>query len=927
MQAWNTASAMASQSWTLVASVLLGAAAAQTPSNSTPSMFLLSEQFTPRSLATANGSTWGKLSTISSAVDLQLYDFNTKISGDGQLNTNPFGQETNPALTALPNGNFVAVWESTQRDPWTSSNFTRIYGRIITPNGTYVSTVFPVDRSEHFDQRFPAIAAYATSARFSSFMVTWTAFRNPPVSLSRVFGPDGVAYTDPAQFGSNNSRTCSLTASHDMGMIAVSLQYDVRSRGSYVLTTVFDFSGQQRIQGMEFFFFADDYVCPQVLSLPPSPSCTQATVVLVYMEDLRSNIVVKRSRVLGESGGCGESRLLSYSTYSEVRVPADKQVSAQVLENGQLTIAYVNNFGTRTNVTAIVLAKPGNVTGTATTFFSVGSAKGVTVSTTALSSVWLQICISTGQCWKASPEPYATDPPPPPVTPSPHPHVATGTVAPMAACGVGNDTVVVAWTTQTTSGVKDANIAVGLYAPNMSKLFFIPQVTPSTAGMVRTNAQIERLSNKFIVVWEEGTPPDTFRIMSRIFYKGNPLSGSQVLHVSTDDAYNSTGAFVAGLGNGFVTVWTRSSQSTDPALVGKIFSASLSVVKAEFPIVEAGPRAAHAKGIVALDDGGFAVLFLLKHPTDPSQTVLQLAVYHGDYGAADLHTLYRYGNTDTHFGADIVSLGPGKGCVVTYETVVRGTLSAASLLVFDGAGNPNLYLRASQEGGTQLSGKTRSLEPSLSFLGNGFLGLTMIVKLDDSSPSWRPRTYYFNATLWHMGSLNVGPITTSDSDLSVVSTGLYEANPEELTRFGVFWSHEEKLPAVTYPDGNTYMPDITIPAPPPTATPWTKIPQQYINWTFAPETPIPYSESPWSPAPETPVHKLTAAHWVAFVVGGLLLAVVGIMAGYCMTIRQSHTNARRHEQLSMAEAGGGMTGTPSPLPEEELEVREVPLLM
>jgi VCBS repeat-containing protein len=96
----------------------------------------------------------------------QLYNANGTVrGGEFQLNQMVIKNQTNPAVTGLSNGTFVATWQSTGQD----GSGEGIYARIFNANGTPKTSEFRVNVSTLNDQTNPAITALDDG----DFVISW----------------------------------------------------------------------------------------------------------------------------------------------------------------------------------------------------------------------------------------------------------------------------------------------------------------------------------------------------------------------------------------------------------------------------------------------------------------------------------------------------------------------------------------------------------------------------------------------------------------------------------------------------------------------------------------------------------------------------------------------------------------------------------
>jgi len=130
-------------------------------------------QKVPQVATLANGTyvvVWQDASVgLDDAVRAQLFHADgTKLGSEFELSQFPAAIQQDPVVTALPDGRFVAVWESYNHDLQDQSG-THISARIFNPDGTPSTAEFQVNTHTDFWQTKPAIATLDTGG----FVITW----------------------------------------------------------------------------------------------------------------------------------------------------------------------------------------------------------------------------------------------------------------------------------------------------------------------------------------------------------------------------------------------------------------------------------------------------------------------------------------------------------------------------------------------------------------------------------------------------------------------------------------------------------------------------------------------------------------------------------------------------------------------------------
>jgi Ca2+-binding RTX toxin-like protein len=122
----------------------------------------------------------------------------TKLGAEFILGEFPFAQQQDPVVTALPDGRFVAVWESFNHALQDQSG-SHLSARIFNADGTPSTAEFQVNTHTDFWQTKPQIATLSTGG----FVITWMHdFVGGNVNydiFARVYGANGQPLTDHDQ--------------------------------------------------------------------------------------------------------------------------------------------------------------------------------------------------------------------------------------------------------------------------------------------------------------------------------------------------------------------------------------------------------------------------------------------------------------------------------------------------------------------------------------------------------------------------------------------------------------------------------------------------------------------------------------------------------------------------------------------------------
>jgi Ca2+-binding RTX toxin-like protein len=144
-----------------------------------------------------------------SSVRAQLFDIDgSRLGGEMLVNESVSQDQSDAAVTALPNGGFLIVWHSESGSY--SLPELNIMGQYYDADGRRVGGEFRVNGDEGLEQRHPSVAVLESGA----FVVSWTeeAFNQPAEVQARLFTPG----TAPRTLGTEGSDAMTGTAGDDI---------------------------------------------------------------------------------------------------------------------------------------------------------------------------------------------------------------------------------------------------------------------------------------------------------------------------------------------------------------------------------------------------------------------------------------------------------------------------------------------------------------------------------------------------------------------------------------------------------------------------------------------------------------------------------------------------------------------------------------
>lgn len=166
----------------------------------------------PHVVGLSNGKfavTWQDTGTNGTDIYVRLFD-PTNIQGAGaafQINTTDVGEQINPKIATLSNGNFVVVWEG-------PDNLGDVFARIYDANGAPLSTEFTVHQNIANEQSFAGV----TGMTDGTFLITWKSDSGTDTDIyQKRFNPDGSVYGEfNTIIGTTGSETLNGTAGYDV---------------------------------------------------------------------------------------------------------------------------------------------------------------------------------------------------------------------------------------------------------------------------------------------------------------------------------------------------------------------------------------------------------------------------------------------------------------------------------------------------------------------------------------------------------------------------------------------------------------------------------------------------------------------------------------------------------------------------------------
>jgi hypothetical protein len=119
-----------------------------------------------------------------------LSSSNTWVTGDVQVNTSTTKYQVNPTISTLTNGNVVVAWSSYNQESATSLQ--GVYAQLLSPTGQKIGNEFLVNQYTSFNQRNPAV----TGLPNGNFVVAWVSeqerFENSADIYARLYTVGGT---------------------------------------------------------------------------------------------------------------------------------------------------------------------------------------------------------------------------------------------------------------------------------------------------------------------------------------------------------------------------------------------------------------------------------------------------------------------------------------------------------------------------------------------------------------------------------------------------------------------------------------------------------------------------------------------------------------------------------------------------------------
>jgi hypothetical protein len=111
----------------------------------------------------------------------------TFATGDLLVNSFTTGQQANPAVALLADGNVVVVWSSADQD----GSLQGVFGQILSPAGTRIGAEFRVNQFTAYNQRSPAVAALDGGGFVVGWITEQQRFENSVDAYARRYAGDG----------------------------------------------------------------------------------------------------------------------------------------------------------------------------------------------------------------------------------------------------------------------------------------------------------------------------------------------------------------------------------------------------------------------------------------------------------------------------------------------------------------------------------------------------------------------------------------------------------------------------------------------------------------------------------------------------------------------------------------------------------------
>jgi hypothetical protein len=138
------------------------------------------------SLQAGNGDIYGRV----------MSPTGTAVTDDFLINQYTTGDQYTPSVAALSNGNAFVVWQSLQTGTWD------IYGRVVAPNGIPLADEFLINQNTTGNQENPSVATLNNGNTFVVWYGTQTGLYDV---YGRVVSPNGAAFTDELMINQNTN--------------------------------------------------------------------------------------------------------------------------------------------------------------------------------------------------------------------------------------------------------------------------------------------------------------------------------------------------------------------------------------------------------------------------------------------------------------------------------------------------------------------------------------------------------------------------------------------------------------------------------------------------------------------------------------------------------------------------------------------------
>ncbi|HYE27890.1 MAG TPA: hypothetical protein VEA61_06635, partial [Allosphingosinicella sp.] len=532
------------------------------------------------------------------------------LSGQFRINTTIDGSQQTPSITALASGGFVVTWV----DQFNSPGGSEIKGQVFTANGVKVGGEFAVNTTSVGDQTAPAITALPGGG----FAIAWTdglfvlnALLNTGITAdsairAQLFTDAGVKVGDEILVNSPNDGLQGIVAIDDLPNGGFVVTWSDRSLsagdrdGFGIMAQVFDAAGAR--VGSQFLVntaAAGDQLAPAVAGLASGrfvvawqngiagdpdvkmqvfePIASGATDIAVSPASARetatANYAVATLSDDGAVNGGSSYVLLADSTGGGFRIEGNKLV---VADNGRL------DFETAPTVSLTVRVTDLN-----------GNSYDELLSV-AIADAATEVRYAAGAEFAAAAVP------------------GDQSLAAIAALAAGG--YVLTWSDADGDG-SGAAVKAQMFDATGAKVGGELSVNASSTGDQTAPAAVGLAAGGFVILWEDsslggGDSSEASIKGQRFDAAGAKVGGEFLVNSSTAGAQNQSAAAALGSG-GFVVTWTDRSNGTGDGGVGdiraQIFDAAGARVGSELIVNTATGGMQHRSVVAASPTGGFVV--------------------------------------------------------------------------------------------------------------------------------------------------------------------------------------------------------------------------------------------------------------------------------------------------------------------------------